>query len=50
MKCFRIALWFVDFSLLWAQAACDMSHLGETKLDVWLQLRDKLSVFVFAVQ
>ena len=27
-----------------------MSHLGETELDVWLRLRDKLSVFVFAVQ
>lgn len=25
-------------------------HLGETGLDVWLRLRDKLSVFVFAVQ
>lgn len=27
-----------------------MSHLGETELDVWFRLRDKLSVFVFAVE
>lgn len=30
------ALWFVDFPCYEHKAPCDMSHLGETELDVWL--------------
>ncbi len=44
------ALWFVGFPCYERELHVTRYTLGETELDVWLRLRDKLSVFVFVAQ